>query len=167
MRKSVAIGMALLGILALGILTPTVQASHIYVAQMASDGDGIAFARASGGASCYINAAARWTVVDANNVQLGVDFAPFTYITGSIWMRLEAPGWGDESYFNIKVYHDGALMGETSGSWSGDPPWQGYQQSGTFLIGPGGDWKWVVSVWGLDWGSLTCQATKTFRVYDI
>jgi hypothetical protein len=158
-----------LGLLAFFLLAPTVEATHILNVVMAADGDGVAYARASGGAECRVDAAAHWSKVYDDGMtrkyRWGVDFANYDYIIGKVWVVLDAPGWFDESYFDMDVYHDGAPMGHYETSSGGY--WEGYMWSDEWIIGSSGEWKFVVVVEGLDYGSRTCWAKGEFTVYDI
>jgi hypothetical protein len=167
-RFAIAITVApsLSSLTSFALLAETAQAAGTIDANMSPQSGNKAYAQASGAISCSISAGSPWVLIyNGLYWRNDINFANYDSIIGSLFVELHAPGWFDEAYYSIDVYHDWNYMESKSGSTQGD--WSGWVSTSVWNIGQlGGQWRFVVSVWGLDSGSERCRSTVEFDVAD-
>lgn len=170
MRKATILAVIAIAVLVLTIIPTPAAAAGTFTAILNNTSSGEIKARASGGAYCNVDAGTSqsWSrIYDSGSYviwQQEIDFADYDNIKASLYTVLEAPGWFDHAYRSVKVYKGSTLKQ----SWTTDTnsAWSGTQTTDTFSIGSSGTWKFIVKVWGTDWGSETCSMTGEFRVVD-
>ncbi|MFA5895330.1 MAG: hypothetical protein WC985_00285 [Thermoplasmata archaeon] len=158
------------------ILPAPAQAAGTYSANLSPQSGDKAYAKASGGANCFIQAGSPWINVysardpsgyipRADFYWIATTFANWDSIQAKVYVELHAPGWWDEAYYSLQAYQDNSLKDTKSGSSGGD--WSGWVTSSVLTIGSSSQrWRFVMSVWALDGGALTCQAKAEFQVVD-
>lgn len=159
----------LLALLAIPTIALHAAAESTFTAVLTRSGDGVAFARASDGAACSVDASYFWDRISDDGLTriytIRVRFADYDYVSASLFTDLEALGWFDEAYRSLEVFQDTTLRGswQHSDDYRSEFTWETQR----WEIGNGERWRFVVSVWGLDYGGETCRAVGDFRVYSV
>ncbi len=176
MRKGVPIAVVLalsLIVSSVALLAPGAKAAGTYPANLSPQAGDKGYAKASGGANCFIQAGSPWLKVHTDHgittptdwYRATTTFADSDSIRAQAYVELHAPGWFDEAYYALEVYHDGTSMETKSGSNQGD--WGGWVTTSTFPIGSSDSrWRFILTVWGADSGVLQCSAKAEFQVVD-
>ena len=169
-KKTFAIGMtlsfALLGLMTLA--QPAHAINNFYAPlTLGPNGNGVAYAKASGGASCKVTAFTGWTWDSAKGVwYMNLHFAGYDNIGWQVYADLEAPGWSDEAHRVVTTYFNGSQNGPVEERITYDI-WQGTDLGTLNAIGSSGTWKFLLLVKGYDFGSLSCQDYQWFEVRNI